>query len=76
MACSCARPQFHHANGLLTVEPSVPLPAGSTATLALRAAGVPDPRFAYLDSAVDWRLKSRGNAILSLGTKAGIFEAS
>ena len=71
-----ARPQFHHANGLLTVEPSVPLPAGSTATLALRAAGVPDPRFAYLDSAVDWRLKSRGNAILSLGTKAGIFEAS
>ena len=71
-----ARPQFHHANGLLTVEPSVPLPAGSKATLALRAAGVPDPRFAYLDSAVDWRLQSRGNAILSLGTKAGIFEAS
>ena len=71
-----ARPRFHHANGLLIVEPSVPLPAGSKATLALRAAGVPDPRFAYLDSAVDWRLKSRGNAILSLGTKAGIFEAS
>ncbi len=71
-----ARPQFHHANGLLTVEPSVPLPAGSKATLALRAAGVPDPRFAYLDSAVDWRLGSRGNGVLTLGTKAGIFEAS
>ena len=69
-----ARAQFHHANGLLTVEQSVPLPAGSKATLSLRAAGVPDPRFAYLDSAVDWWVEPRGNGILSLGTAAGIFE--
>ena len=71
-----ARPRFRHANGLLTVEQSVPLPAGSKATLALRAGGVPDPRFAYLDSAVDWWVEPRGNGILSLGTEAGIFESS
>lgn len=71
-----AQPRFRHANGLLSVEQSASLPAGSKATLALRATGVPDPRFAYLDSAVDWWVEPRGNGILSLGTEAGIFETS
>lgn len=67
---------FRHEFGLLTVEPAVPLASGSRASLQLRANGIPDPDFAYLDSAVDWRTKSARNQILWLGTSAGLFERS
>ena len=42
--------------------------------MALRATGIPDPNFAYLDSVVDWRRESSRNGILWLGTAGGIFE--
>ena len=65
---------FHHEQGLLVILPVEPLASGTPAKLTLRASGVPDPDFAYLDSAVDWRRESSRNAILWLGTEAGIFE--
>ena len=64
---------FRHNDGLLTVEPPQGLAQHAKTTLALVASGIPDPNFAYLDSAVDWRRKSSRNRILSLGTAAGVF---
>ncbi|MDE0422660.1 MAG: hypothetical protein OXK76_17475 [Gammaproteobacteria bacterium] len=66
---------FSHEFGLLRVELPEPLAAGSPMTLTLHAAGLPDPDFAYLDSAVDWRERSARNRILELGTAAGIYES-
>ena len=65
---------FRHEQGLLIVEPPGPFPKDARAVLAVHASGIPDPDFAYLDSAVDWRRKSSRNAILWLGTAGGIFE--
>jgi len=67
---------YRHQDGLLIVEPPSRLAPGSNARLALRASGVPDPDFAYLDSAVDWRRVSGRNYILWRGTAGGIFEKS
>ena len=66
---------FQHEHGLLTVRPREPLASGAQWRLTLRASGVPDPHFAYLDSVVDWRRESSRNAILWLGTSGGIFES-
>lgn len=65
---------FHHEHGLLAVRPPETLASGNEVRLTLRAAGIPDPDFAYLDSVVDWRRESSRNAILWLGTAGGIFE--
>ncbi|MDE0191116.1 MAG: hypothetical protein OXQ90_07135 [Gammaproteobacteria bacterium] len=65
---------FSHRHGLLTVELAEPMAAGTAGSLSMRASGVPNPRFAYLDSAVDpWRVSAR-NVISTLGREAGIFE--
>lgn len=64
---------FLHNDGLLVVEPPPGLARDSKTTLALVASGVPDPDFAYLDSAVDWRRESGRNGILWLGTAGGLF---
>ena len=64
---------FLHNDGLLVVEPPPGLARDSQTTLALAASGIPDPDFAYLDSAVDWRSESSRNGILWLGTAGGIF---
>ena len=67
---------FSHRDGLLTVDLPEPMSAGTTNLLSMRATGVPDPRFAHLDGAVDpWRVPAR-NALLALGREAGIFERS
>lgn len=66
---------FRHEDGVLTVALAEPLAAGATATLSLRAAGVPDADFAHLDSAVDWRRLNSVNPLLLLGTDASIFES-
>lgn len=68
-----AEAPFKHTDGLLVVEPPQGLARDSRATLALVASGVPDPNFAYLDGAVDWRRESSRNGILWLGTAGGIF---
>lgn len=65
---------FRHESGLLIVEPPRPLQTDERVVLTVRASGIPDSDFAYLDSAVDWRHESSGNAILWLGTAGGIFE--
>ena len=44
---------YRFEDGLLAVTAPAPLAAGQPVTLALRAEGVPDVRFAYLDSAID-----------------------
>lgn len=66
---------FSHQLGLLNVELPEPLAAGSAMKLTLRAVGLPDADFGYLDSAVDWRQRSSRNRMLRLGTAAGIFES-
>ena len=42
--------------------------------MTLRAAGVPDERFAYLDSAVDWRRRPPTNHLPLLGTESALFD--
>ena len=63
---------FEH--GLLTVARPRSVSQGGRHELAIRAVGLPDADFAYLDSAVDWRRKSSRSGILWLGTQSGIFE--
>ena len=65
---------FTHDDGLLIVDVLRAL-ANDSATLALRAAGVPDERFAYLDSAVDWRRKPPTNRLGLLGTESALFDS-
>ena len=67
---------FSHRDGLLTVDLPEPMPAGAADLLSISATGVPDPRFAHLDGAVDpWRVPAR-NALSALGREGGIFERS
>ena len=63
-----------HRDGLLKV--AVPTGGGSY-ELALRASGIPDPDFAYLDSAFDFARDSSGrrNVTLNLGRDASIYDA-
>ena len=68
------RADFSHRDGLLRVALPESLSAGSPIGLSVRAAGVPDPHFAYLDSAVDWRRANSTNPLLLLGTDGGVFE--
>ena len=65
-----------HESGLLRVALPIPLHAGQSVELAITAAGVPDPAFAYLDSELDMDLVhgQEGNVIL-LGTRASVFDA-
>ena len=66
---------FSHALGLLSVASPSPLAPGSETTLSVRARGVPDPRFGYLDSAV-WALDETllGMPIVLQGEQASLFE--
>ena len=63
---------FSHEDGLLNVD--LPPLSNDNATLALRAAGVPDERFAYLDSAGDWRRQPPTNRLALLGTESALFD--
>ncbi|MCY3839317.1 MAG: hypothetical protein OXH09_11860, partial [Gammaproteobacteria bacterium] len=71
-----AEVEFAHALGLVTVSLPAPLPAGARAELSIRAHGVPDPRFAYLDSA-DWALDEPllGKPLVLRGDQASLFDA-
>ena len=68
---------FEHVHGLLQVE--IPPAAGGRTKLQLSvaASGVPDPAFAYLDSAIDLASAnaSQGNALSLLGIDASVFDA-
>ena len=64
-----------HDSGLLGVRPPHLLAPGTGFALAIRATGVPDPRFAYLDSAVDPLAESWADSLLPfLGTRASVFD--
>jgi len=62
-----------HRDGLLVVDTT---PGKRQVEVALRAAGVPDPAFAYLDSAHDFETGGSGaeNASFYLGRYASIYE--
>ena len=66
-------PPYMHEAGLLTVIPRRWLAPGSSLVLSIRAKGIPDADFGYLDSAVDWRRRSATNLIKYLGTQASLF---
>lgn len=62
---------FEHDAGILRVD------AGRTGTdvrLAITAAGVPEARFAYLDSAIDVHRVVGPNPLRGLGTEASLFD--
>ena len=62
---------FVHESGLLKIEAGRPMDGAFV--LSLRARGVPDPDFGYLDSAVDWRRRPGTNLLKYLGTEASVF---
>lgn len=64
---------FSHEDGLLTLD--LPARANGGTTVTLRAGGIPDERFAYLDSAVDWRRRPPTNHLPLLGTESALFIA-
>ena len=68
--------RYAHENGVLAVEPERSFVGGARTVVSVRAAGVPDPSFAYLDSAVDGSRASRTNRLRLAGTEAAIFEAA
>ena len=64
-----------HESGLLDVRLAQPLAAGEAVELSLLAAGVPDPRFAYLDEPLDPSSLALADSLLhTLGTDASIFD--
>ena len=65
-----------HVYGILTVELAQPVDPATELSLSLRASGIPDNRFAYLDSAVDWRRLPASNRLNLLGTDAAVFSRS
>lgn len=66
---------YQHDMGVLTIEPPAPLAAGDAIGIGILANGVPDPRFAYLDSAIDnSAAPTREARVNTLGTVASIFQ--
>ena len=63
---------FEHENGLLRV--SAPSSSAPQLTLSFAIDGVPDPNFAYLDSAIDVATIAGGAVLPLLGTEASIFD--
>ena len=66
---------FEHGLGVLVLHPAKALPPGTRARLSIRAQGIPDPRFGYLDSSV-WALDEAllGMPIVLQGEQASIFD--
>ena len=65
---------FSHDLGLLEVVPPRPLAAGARVVVRIEASGVPDHRFAYLDSAVDVMGESlMGSVLALLGAQSSLF---
>lgn len=65
---------YRQAKGLLEFELQDHSNSEFT-TIAMRAVGVPDERYSYLEEERDWRLDTRSSPRLLLGTKASIYEA-
>ena len=66
-----------HEDGLLTVTPAQRLAANARVVVAIRASGIPDQRFGYLDSAVDGMAETLfGSPMALLGEQASLFDAN
>ena len=66
---------FEHDLGVLVLHPARALRPGTRARLSIRAQGIPDPRFGYLDSSA-WALDETllGMPIVLQGDQASIFD--
>ena len=64
--------EYEHRNGLLRLLAAT-VPADE-ATVTVRATGIPDPDFAYLDGAIDYRTVVGANPLRGLGTEASLFD--
>ena len=66
---------FEHDLGILVMHPARALPPGTRARLSIRAQGIPDPRFGYLDSSV-WAMDETllGLPLVLQGEQASIFD--
>ena len=69
-----SEPEYSHELGLLRVEVPAHLREMPVLTLSIRANGVPDPAFAYLDDALDWRTQPGGGPLAFLGREASLFD--
>ena len=68
--------EHRHESGLLDVRLARPLAAGEAIELSLLATGIPDPRFAYLDEALNPSSLALADILLhTLGMEASIFES-
>ena len=66
---------FTHTHGLLIVALPAPLAAGSSSVVSVRAQGIPDPSFGYLDSAINAaRLEAGKTGLTTLGSDVSLFE--
>ena len=63
---------FAHRDGFLHAD--LPADAGDQAIVTVRADGIPDPDFAYVDSAIDYRTVGGANPLKNLGTEASLFD--
>ena len=64
--------RFEHRDGLLRTE--LDAATGDEVTVTVRATGIPDPDFAYLDAAIDPRTAVGASALRNLGTAASLFD--
>ena len=62
---------FRRVNGLVELEAQ----DSKLMKVELRAAGIPDERYGYLDDALEWRSGTRSSPLVFLGTKAAIYDA-
>ena len=65
---------FTHEDGLLVIDLPRSSSARDGATIRLKAVGIPDPRFAYLDSGVEWRQRPSDSPLALLGTEPSLFD--
>ena len=64
---------FTHENGVLQLEVQQPLTVGEEAEMVIQASGVPNGRFAYLDSEIDPYRATQSQAFIFMGWKGSIF---
>lgn len=67
--------EFHFANGLMEVDAPIVLEENVVHTLRVKAEGMPNPRFAYLNSALDYQSDPniRARTVKLFGTEGSIY---
>jgi hypothetical protein len=76
-AASGGELEFAHGHGLLEVRLGAPLNPGDTTRLQVKAEGIPNVFFGYLDSADNFAEQSAlDSQVVLLGTDSGVFKSS